>query len=219
MNLPKLQLALDNRDLQSALQAVQQCQQYIDIIEVGTVLCLAEGMDAVRTMRTLYPTHTILADVRIIKAGGVIAKMCFESGANWVSVMSDATQETLEAVMKTAVSYNGDVQIELNDGWTVEKAELWRKVGISQVILHRSSEVLAEEESWTPAALETVHKLNELGFAVTVTGGITIQEIPVFANVPVSIFIAGRAIRSAQDPANAAQSFQAAIKATFGKVS
>ncbi|MEM8858466.1 MAG: 3-dehydro-L-gulonate-6-phosphate decarboxylase [Chloroflexota bacterium] len=216
MSRPKLQLALDNEDLQSALQAVQQCHQHIDIIEVGTILCLAEGVNAVRTMRSLYPKHTILADVRIIKAGGVIAKMCFEAGASWVSVMSDATQETLEAVVKTAADFDGDVQVELNDGWTFEQAKLWRKLGIKQVILHRSSEVVAEEESWTPAAFETVRKFSDLGFDVTVTGGITAEEIETFAGVPVSIFIAGRAIRGAADPDEAAIGFQKAIDQTFG---
>ncbi|MEM9777520.1 MAG: 3-dehydro-L-gulonate-6-phosphate decarboxylase [Chloroflexota bacterium] len=216
MSRPKLQLALDNKDLQSALQAVQHCHQHIDIIEVGTILCLAEGMHAVRTMRSLYPEHIILADVRIIKAGGVIAKMCFEAGASWVSVMSDATQETLDAVIKTAAAHNGDVQVELNDGWTLKQAKLWRELGITQVILHRSSEVVAEEESWTSAAFETVKKLSALGFEVTVTGGITAEEIATFAGVPVSIFIAGRAIRSAADPAQAAIGFQKAIDKTFG---
>lgn len=216
MNRPRLQLALDNLDLQSALKAVQSAHPHIDIIEVGTILCLSEGMNAVRTMRTLFPTHTILADVRIIKAGGVIAKICFEAGANWVSVMSDATQETLEAVVKTAATYNGEVQVELNDGWTFEQAKLWRQLGIGQVILHRSSEVVAEEESWTKAAFETVHNLHNLGFMVTVTGGINVAEIGAFSGVPVAIFIAGRAIRAAEDPAAAAAAFQAAIADTFG---
>ncbi|MFK7800999.1 MAG: orotidine 5'-phosphate decarboxylase / HUMPS family protein [Anaerolineae bacterium] len=215
MNRPRLQLALDNLDLQSALKAVQLAHTHIDIIEVGTTLCLSEGMNAVRTLRTLFPDHTLLADVRIIKAGGVIAKMCFEAGANWVSVMSDATQETLEAVVQTAAAYNGDVQIELNDGWTFEQAHLWRKLGIGQVILHRSSEVVAEEENWTEAAFETVRKLHNLGFLVTVTGGISVAEISSFVDVPVGIFIAGRAIRSANDPAAAAESFQKEISGTF----
>lgn len=215
MNRPLLQLALDNLDLLSALDAVQKAHPMIDIIEVGTILCLSEGMTAVRTLRTLYPNHILLADVRIIKAGGVIAKMCFEAGANWVTVMSDATEETIKAVVAVANQHRGEVQIELNEGWSLEQADKWRDFGIQHVILHRSSEVVAQEKRWGPSAFETVHKLNELGFTVTVTGGITPDEIQAFVDTPVGVFIAGRAIRSAQDPAQAAHAFQAAIRQTF----
>jgi 3-keto-L-gulonate-6-phosphate decarboxylase len=51
-----------------------------------------------------------------------------------------------------------------------------------------------------------------MGFKVTVTGGVKPADIPLFAGVPVYIFIAGRAIVKANDPATAAQEFQKAIE-------
>lgn len=41
-------------------------------------------------------------------------------------------------------------------------------------------------------------------------------DVARFAGVPVYIFIAGRAIRGADDPKTAAKSFQDAISETFG---
>ncbi|MCB0155295.1 MAG: orotidine 5'-phosphate decarboxylase, partial [Anaerolineae bacterium] len=90
MDKPLLQIALDTYDLPSALGPLQKAHQYIDVIEVGTILCLAEGMHAVRIIRSLYPDKTILADVRIAEAGSIISKMAFEAGADWVSVVSGA---------------------------------------------------------------------------------------------------------------------------------
>lgn len=90
MRKPLLQLALDTHDLPSALAPLQQAAPHIDVIEVGTILCLSEGMGAVRIIRSLFPDKTILADVRIAEAGGIIAKMAFEAGADWVSVVSGA---------------------------------------------------------------------------------------------------------------------------------
>ena len=79
MPKPLLQLALDTFDLPSALAPLQRAAPHIDIIEVGTILCLSEGMGAVRVIRSLFPDKTILADVRIAEAGGIIAKMAFRS--------------------------------------------------------------------------------------------------------------------------------------------
>ena len=138
--------ALDTHDLPSALAPLQQAAPHIDVIEVGTILCLSEGMGAVRVIRSLFPDKTILADVRIAEAGGIIAKMAFEAGADWVSVVSGAAPSTAEVVYDVAQQYGGDVQIELSDGWTWEQAARWRDIGIGQAIIHRSRDAEAQGE-------------------------------------------------------------------------
>jgi 3-dehydro-L-gulonate-6-phosphate decarboxylase len=217
MNKPLLQIALDTFDLPSALGPLQQAVNHIDVIEVGTILCLAEGMQAVRVIRSLYPNKTILADVRIAEAGSVISKMCYDAGADWVSVVSGAAPDTAEVVLAEAKSRQGcDVQIELSDGWTWDMAKKWQDLGVQQVITHRSRDAeLKGALTWTPEDFDTVHKLHDMGFKVTVTGGIKADDIALFAGVPVYIFIAGRAICNADDPAAAAQKFQQAIAAAY----
>ena len=217
MGRPKLQIALDTFDLPSALGPLQMAQQYIDVIEVGTILCLSQGMEAVRIIRSLYPDKTILADVRIVEAGSIISKMCFEAGADWVSVVSGASMTTAEVVHKVAQGYGGQVQVELSEGWTWDMARQWRDMGIPQVIAKRSRDSEAAGSlAWGPQSLDTVRTLDEMGFKVTVTGGIQPPDIVRFAGVPVYIFIAGRAIVQAEDPAAAAQSFRDVIASTFG---
>ncbi len=217
MNKPLLQIALDTYDLPSALGPLQKAHPHIDVIEVGTILCLSEGMHAVRIIRSLYPQKTILADVRIAEAGSIISKMAFEAGANWVSVVSGATMTTAEVVQKEAGKHGGEVQIELLDGWTWAMARQWRELGIKQVITHRSRDAEAKGDlSWSERDFDEIRGLAELGFKVTVTGGVTPADIPLFAGVPVYIFIAGRAIVKAADPAAAAQEFQAALARLAG---
>ena len=135
---PLLQIALDTYDLPSALRPLQKAAPHINVIEVGTILCLAEGMQAVRVIRSLFPEKTILADVRIAEAGSIISKMAYDAGADWVSVVSGAAPDTAEVVLKEAQSRGKDVQIELSDGWTWEMAQKWADLGIQQVITHRS---------------------------------------------------------------------------------
>ncbi|MCG8572845.1 MAG: 3-keto-L-gulonate-6-phosphate decarboxylase UlaD [Spirochaetes bacterium] len=216
MNLPKLQIALDTFDLPSALSPLQKAHQSIDVIEVGTVLCLSEGMHAVRIIRSLYPDKIILADVRIAEAGSIISKMAFEAGADWVSVVSGASMTTAEVVFKEAQKWKRDVQIELSEGWTWEKAKQWRDIGIEQAIIHRSRDKeVSGELSWGEADFENICKLADMGYKVTVTGGVNLEDIKCFQGIPVYIFIVGRGIRSAADPSISASQFQNEIKKIF----
>lgn len=217
MNQPLLQIALDTFDLPSALGPLQQAAAHVDVIEVGTILCLSEGMTAVRVIRSLFPTKTILADVRIAEAGGIISRMAFDAGADWVSVVSGAAPDTAGVVLQEARARGKDVQIELSDGWTWAMAEKWADLGIQQVITHRSRDAEAKGKlTWTQKDFDTISRLHEMGFGVTVTGGIKPADIPLFAGIPVFIFIAGRAIYAADDPAAAAREFQATIAETYG---
>lgn len=216
MTRPKLQVALDTYDLPSALAPLQQAGPFVDVIEAGTILCLAEGLRAVQIIRSLFPEKIILADVRIAEAGSLISKMAFEAGANWVSVVSGATLNTVEVVLEEAHKHNGDVQIELIDGWTWEQTRSWRNLGIQQVITHRSRDAEVKGElTWSERDFDEIRRLADMGFKVTVTGGVKLEDIPSFAGVPVYVFIAGRSIYKAADPATAAREFQTAIRRTF----
>jgi len=213
MEKARLQLALDTYDLPSALAPLQKAAPYLDVIEVGTILCLSEGMRAVKVIRSLFPEKTLLADVRIAEAGGLISKMAFEAGANWVSVVSGATLSTMESVAREAERHSGEVQVELFDGWTAKTARQWRDLGIRQVITHRSRDGEAKAElTWSERDFDDIRRLASMGFNVTVTGGITLRDIPLFAGVPVYIFIVGREICRAEHPDAVAKSFREAIQ-------
>ena len=220
--MPKLQLALDTFDLPSALAPMQKARAHIDVVEAGTILCYAEGMHAVRALRALYPEKTLLADVRIAEAGSIIAKLAFEAGADWVSVVSGATLTTIEVVLKEAEKQKGAVQLELIDGWSWEDAETWRDLGVEWVITHRSRDGEAATKSqggdlgWQERDFDEMRLLSEMGFKVSVAGGVKVADLPLFTGVPVDLFTVGRAIREADDPAGAAKAFQAAIAETYG---
>ena len=62
MARPLLQIALDNNTLSDALKSISLVGHEVDVIEAGTILCLAEGMEAVRCLRALYPNKIILAE-------------------------------------------------------------------------------------------------------------------------------------------------------------
>lgn len=212
---PLLQLALDVTDLDTAARATRQAYPAVDVIEAGTLLCLSEGMHAVRALRDDFDTATIVADVRVVRAGKNIAEMAFDAGADWITVVGEAPDETLESATRVAYRRGGEVQLELHEGWTREQVARWWDLGIRQIIFHRGVELDAVGSEWSARAIDTIRELADMGFRVTATGGIAVNKISTFRDVPISIFVAGRAIVQAASPLAAAREFQSAIEATY----
>lgn len=210
---PRLQIALDTLDQPSALGPLQQAAPYVDIIECGTILILCEGYHAVRNIRALFPNKQILADVRIAEAGAKIARLAFEAGADLVSCVAGASMTTIEQVCKVAAEFDGEVQVELADEWyDPERARAWRAAGVQHVIVKRSRDrEAAGDLSWKAEDMDRVDELAEMGFTVTVTGGINAADLSAFAGRQVGIVIAGRSIVAADDPAAAASALRDAI--------
>ncbi|STI79229.1 3-keto-L-gulonate-6-phosphate decarboxylase [Escherichia coli] len=55
MSRPLLQLALDHSSLEAAQRDVTQLKDSVDIVEAGTILCLNEGLGAVKALREQCP--------------------------------------------------------------------------------------------------------------------------------------------------------------------
>lgn len=93
-HLPMLQVALDNLSMAAAYDTTRLIAAEVDIIEVGTILCVAEGVRAVRDLKALYPDRIVLADAKIADAGQILARMCFEANADWITVICCADINT-----------------------------------------------------------------------------------------------------------------------------
>mgnify|MGYP000016382812 FL=1 len=207
MAKPLLQIALDNNTLSDAIRSISQVGHEVDIIEAGTILCLAEGMEAVRCLRALYPNKIILADTKCADAGGTVAKNCADAGADWMTVICSATIPTMKAALKEVK----DLQVELYGDWTFEHAKQWKEAGLSQAVYHQSRDALLAGEIWGEKDLNKIRKLVEMGFKVSVTGGLEKETLKLFKGIDVYTFIAGRGIREASDPAQAAREFKEEI--------
>ena len=207
MAKPLLQIALDNNTLSDAIRSISQVGHEVDVIEAGTILCLAEGMEAVRCLRALYPDKTILADTKCADAGGTVAKNCADAGADWMTVICSATIPTMKAALKEVK----DLQVELYGDWTFEHAKQWKEAGLSQAVYHQSRDALLAGETWGEKDLNKIRKLVEMGFKVSVTGGLEKETLKLFKGIDVYTFIAGRGIREASDPAQAARDFKEEI--------
>jgi len=212
MKIPNLQIALDHSDLPSAIADVARVGDAVDIFEVGTILCLQVGAEAIKCVRALIPHKLVVADTKCADAGGTVAKNCKNSGADWMTVICCATIPTMKAAAKEI----DDIQIELYGDWTFEQAEKWLAAGISQAVYHQSRDALLAGETWGEKDLEKVRKLIDMGFRVSVTGGLTVETLKLFEGIDVFTFIAGRGITAADDPKEAAFAFKNEIIRIWG---
>lgn len=194
MTKPMIQIALDQTNLDKAINVARNVKNYVDVIEVGTILAFAAGMQAVKQLRKNHPNHILVCDIKTTDGGAILAKMAFEAGADWLTVSAAAHIATIAACKKVADEFGREIQIELYGHWTYEDAKAWRDLGIKQAIYHRSRDAELAGVGWTKEDIQKMHKLSELGLELSITGGIVPEDIHLFAGITTKTFIAGRAL-------------------------
>jgi len=194
MTKPMIQIALDQTDLEAAQAVATNVESFVDVIEVGTILAFAEGMNAVKTLRARHPEHILVCDMKTTDGGAILARMAFEAGSDWITVSAAAHIATIEACKKIADEFNGEIQIEIYGNWTMEDAKAWVGLGVSQAIYHRSRDAELAGVGWTEADIEKMRALSELGLELSITGGIVPEDLYLFEGIKAKTFIAGRAL-------------------------
>ena len=216
-SVPLLQIALDYFSLPPAIAMAVKVAPYVDVIEIGTPLCKAAGMEAVRAIREVCPDKLILADLKTPDVGDLEAKMAFDAGADMMTVIGGAALATVELAVKTAREMGKEMLMELTGVRDIlARAQEWKQIGVERMVYHRGWDEQTFARQWEEADKVVIRQLIDMGFKITVTGGITLDLLPFFQDLPVSIIIAGRAIHQAPDPAASANQFRSTIARLWG---
>lgn len=214
--IPKLQVAMDNLTLESVIAQVYPIGEIVDIIEIGTVLHLSQGMKPLSIVRQTYgEDKLILSDLKCADAGETLARQSFTNGANQVTAICCADIETIELMNKVAKEYDGEIHIELYGDYTEKMINSWIEIGIEHVIYHRSRDAQLQGRSWSEVDLNKIKYLIAKGLKVTVTGGLKAGDIEFFKGLEIYCFIAGRGIREAEDSYMEAKLFKQEIERVF----
>lgn len=83
------------------------------------------------------------------------------------------------------------------------------------MVYHRSRDAQAAGVAWGEADITAIKRLSDMGFKVTVTGGGAGRSAAV-QGIPIHVFIAGRSIRDAASPVEAARQFKRSIAELWG---
>ncbi|NLF49551.1 MAG: hypothetical protein GX577_00295 [Leptolinea sp.] len=218
MTTPLLQIALDYISLPKALVMAYQVAPEVDIIEIGTPLCKAAGLEAIRAVREICPDKLILADLKTPDVGGLEAAMAFDAGADMMTVIGGAALATVEQAYSVARKRGKEMLMELTGVRDIlARATEWRKIGVDRIVYHREWDAQSAGREWTEADKDIIRKLINMGYRVTITGGMTLDLLPFFADLPVSVLICGRGIREAAEPRAAAHQMRMALADLWSK--
>jgi 3-hexulose-6-phosphate synthase len=210
-NRPKLQLALDMLDQRQALAILEKTAEYIDIIEVGTPLLKYQGISIVHTIRQQYPDKTLLVDTKTMDVGQYEADFCFAAGADMVSVLGVADDNTIRGAFASARAHSGKVMVDLiGVPRVVERARFLDTLGVDYLGIH--SGIDQQQRGKTP-----LQELREVSASVhtplSVAGGINPATLPELLRYNPGIVVIGGAITQAQQPGAMAQAVREMLDA------
>ena len=215
--VPLLQVALDYVSLPPAIAMALQVAPHVDVIEVGTPLCKAAGIEAVQAIREVIPDRLILADLKTPDVGALEAQMAFDAGADMMTVIGGAPMATVQSALRVAQEMGKEMLMELTGVRDIiARATEWKQAGVERMVYHRGWDEQAFAREWSEDDKRIIRQLINMGLKVTVTGGITVESLPFFQDLDISIIIAGRAIHQAPDPPAAALELRSTIARLWG---
>jgi 3-hexulose-6-phosphate synthase len=197
-----LQLALDDPD---HIGLARELCDLIDIVEVGTHLLKRFGLSAIATIREHAGDQVpVLVDSKTVDGGARESEMIFRAGARFMTVLSNASAATHEAVNGVAAAYGGHIVAD-----TIADARLPDKPRafpdrFAYLALH------AATDSRLAGQVETGHigavpHMHALGYRVALAGGIGHGSLEQVMESEPEILVVGTAITQSPDPRKAAE--------------
>lgn len=206
-----LQVALDFINLSQALRAAREAVAGgATWVEAGTPLVKSEGMAAVRALRAEFPQLTVIADLKIMDAGRVEVEMAAKAGANVVTVLAAASDETITECVEAGRNYDALVQVDLIGCPTpVERARRAEELGAAIVGIHTA----IDEQMVGADPLDTLRAVREaVSCRIAVAGGINSETAPEAVKAGADIIIVGGAIIKAPDATVATRTILEAMR-------
>ena len=123
----RLQVAIDRVSVDQADEIISQCNQYADIIEVGTSLIKDFGLEnSVSVLKKKYYNQCILADIKTCDEGAYEFHKAYEAGGDIPTVMGFSSISTLRACQIVAKEFGKEYMIDLLEV-SDEKLEVLKK--------------------------------------------------------------------------------------------
>ena len=198
----KLQLAVDVLSIAEALKKTEQVYPHFDILETGTPLIIEEGLRALEVVKEKYPGKTYLADLKIMDAGSIEATSGFVRGADIVTVLAAADDQTIQRAVESAVKHGGLIMADLiNVPEPISRAVTLEKLGVHIICLHTAFDV-QDQGGDSMGYLEEMRSCVNCDLAIA--GGLKLENIEQAVTAGADIVVVGGGIISQEDPQSTA---------------
>jgi 3-hexulose-6-phosphate synthase / 6-phospho-3-hexuloisomerase len=190
---PVLQVALDFENLSRALTAATEAVAGgADWIEAGTPLIKSEGLDAVRSLKKAFPSHRIVADMKVMDTGAFEVEIAAKAGADLVTVLGTADDDTIAEAVRGGHQYGADVVVDLlNVADPVPRTKRVAELGAAAVCLHIGIDMQMAGKTPIEALTELAKSAS---IPIAVAGGLTSETVASAVRAGAQILIVGGAI-------------------------
>jgi 3-hexulose-6-phosphate synthase len=206
---PLLQVALDSIEDQEVFRVAELVREYVDVLDIGTVLLKREGIRIIKQIKAAFPDKFVFVDTKTLDLGQLEARMVFSAGADMMSVCGAASDATIEFAIREARTFGKKVMIDLigTDG-SYRQIKRLSDFQPDYIIIHSGVDEWHNENNLFEK-VEIISQICPLPMAVS--GGIQLDDIPYLLVFQPAILIVGTAITTARLPQHAAQCFWESI--------
>ncbi|MED3951256.1 3-hexulose-6-phosphate synthase [Priestia aryabhattai] len=207
----ELQLALDLVNISEAKEVVQEVQEYIDIVEIGTPVVINEGLKAVKEIKEAFPSLKILADLKIMDAGAYEVMKASEAGASIITILGATDNSTIKGAVEEAKKQGTQILVDMINVKNLEqRAKEVDALGVDYICVHTGYDLQAEGE--TPfEQLQTIKRVVK-NAKTAVAGGIKLNSLPEVVQSQPDLVIVGGGITSEKDKRNVAEEMKKVVK-------
>ncbi|MEM3291279.1 MAG: orotidine 5'-phosphate decarboxylase / HUMPS family protein [Saccharolobus sp.] len=197
-----LQIALDFIDINDAIKIVNQVKDFEnEIIEIGTPLLKATGIEGIKKIRKIVSDKIVLADTKTADAGDVEVEIAKLGEANIMTVLGIMDNSTISSAVKKARELDILVQADLiNVKNTYERARELKELGVDIIGLHVGLDVQKSRGITIANLRDEIEKISNLNTIISVAGGLNKDKIFELIDLPINIFVVGSAITKSNDP-------------------
>jgi len=206
--MKKLQAALDLLDINKALDILAKIHSYTDIIEVGTPLCISEGRRAVRLIKEKYPEKIVFADIKIMDGASVMPQIVFDEGADMVSVLAAANDDTIRVTIEMARKYGKKVLVDMCAVKDMSnRAKTIAAMGPDYICCHVAYDIQATGLD----PIEELRKLDCVSIPKAIAGGIKLGNFEDAVKSPAEVIIVGGGLYNNENMEEIARSMHGII--------
>ncbi|MEH7583334.1 3-hexulose-6-phosphate synthase [Priestia megaterium] len=207
----ELQLALDLVNISEAKEVVQEVQEYIDIVEIGTPVVINEGLKAVKEIKEAFPSLKVLADLKIMDAGAYEVMKASEAGASIITILGATDDSTIKGAVEEAKKQGTQILVDMINVKNLEqRAKEVDALGVDYICVHTGYDLQAEGE--TPfEQLQTIKRVVK-NAKTAVAGGIKLNTLPEVVQSQPDLVIVGGGITSEKDKRNVAEEMKKVVK-------
>lgn len=194
-----------------AITLLHQVETDIDIVEVGTPLLMRYGVGIVTDIKRNFPHLDVLCDAKIMDAADMEARLAFDAGADYVTVLAVTDDLSVAECVRAADDLGRKVMADMicvSD--LARRARELEDAGVHVIAVHTGVDQQAQGR--TP-----LEDLGVLARAVSrtplaVAGGISRSTAADYLRYQPAVVIVGSGITRAADPAAETRALRAVLE-------